>query len=553
MKVAGVEMCGDELWFADPTVRRQRREAVAEAHKEQKILVGQPADEVRRICPQDGRVLGAGGVLRLGGSHLGGYGESDVAYAYRQLSRALHPDKNPDLSMAPAAFHRLSEAAEELRQGLTEQRSVLQRLVVAMGGRATPEMLERPQEALFAEASRLLTAICGLAGEGKVPGPAHSRSVVAFGRSSIYHSSQPQALLSQWFQESNLLELYGTPAMRAAYDCAPKRHRAQMLCLLNRAVIAEAARCGGCVRNPWSAILQSFPELGIWRDFRDQLKQRVWTLDPADLAKMARETELAAAAALGGGEPEEKEKEKEKGGRSRSRKQRKEEKQDRSRSRRGSRNGSRRDSDPRLEPYKERERQRSIEWESRWVKCDDAVQVQEEPAKPDRDLKKAIAENPDTGQRACRWARKWRGALAGILPSGLEGAASSTDAELRKLVAALWKDVVSWAIKGGAGSEAERVLGLFRSDQQTSKLKADAPKDGEESKFEWSFVPASDLILVTGEGLVGITAEGVFADFPGGRRRLTFADCFKRPGEKSRKKAPLPPARSKWDMPAELS
>ena len=33
---------------------------------------------------QDGRVLGAGAVLRLGGAHLGGYGESDIAYAYRQ-------------------------------------------------------------------------------------------------------------------------------------------------------------------------------------------------------------------------------------------------------------------------------------------------------------------------------------------------------------------------------------------------------------------------------------------------------------------------------------
>ena len=35
--------------------------------------------------PQDGRVLGAGAVLRLGGAHLGGYGESDIAYAYRQV------------------------------------------------------------------------------------------------------------------------------------------------------------------------------------------------------------------------------------------------------------------------------------------------------------------------------------------------------------------------------------------------------------------------------------------------------------------------------------
>ena len=35
---------------------------------------------------EDGRVLGAGAVLRLGGAHLGGYGESDIAYAYRQVA-----------------------------------------------------------------------------------------------------------------------------------------------------------------------------------------------------------------------------------------------------------------------------------------------------------------------------------------------------------------------------------------------------------------------------------------------------------------------------------
>ena len=42
----------------------------------------------------------AGAVLRLGGSHVGGYGEPDIAYAYRHLSRALHPDKNPTVEDA---------------------------------------------------------------------------------------------------------------------------------------------------------------------------------------------------------------------------------------------------------------------------------------------------------------------------------------------------------------------------------------------------------------------------------------------------------------------
>ena len=86
------------------TISFRRHFKVADAHKEQKILVGLPSDEVVRICPeahsrdaqhiqysedivleQDGRVPFAGAVLRLGGAHLGGYGESDIAYAYRQV------------------------------------------------------------------------------------------------------------------------------------------------------------------------------------------------------------------------------------------------------------------------------------------------------------------------------------------------------------------------------------------------------------------------------------------------------------------------------------
>merc|ERR1719264_1148547 len=137
LKLEHIEACGDEAWFADDSLRKALRESVTAAHAEQKILVGAPADEIRRICPSDGRILGAGGVLRLGGAHLGGYGEADVSYAYRQLSRALHPDKNPDVPEAPDAFKRLQEAADELRQGLAETRDVLKALCAALGGTAS--------------------------------------------------------------------------------------------------------------------------------------------------------------------------------------------------------------------------------------------------------------------------------------------------------------------------------------------------------------------------------------------------------------------------------
>lgn len=281
-KLDGIEACGDEPWFADTALRKALHDSVVAAHAEQKILVGAPADEIRRICPGGGRVILAGGVLRLGGAHLGGYGEADISYAYRQLSRALHPDKNPDILEAPNAFKRLSEAADELRQGLSEAREVLKAFCSAMGGVATPEMLERPQEALFAEATRLLYAVLALSGEGEVPGAALTRAVAAFTSSSAYYHCQAQVLLSEWYDQPRLLDCFAGMPLRTAYDCAPKRFRAQFLCALNRATLAEAKRQNDCVRGNWQAVMMQFPEMGLWRDLREKLRLRVWTRDDED-------------------------------------------------------------------------------------------------------------------------------------------------------------------------------------------------------------------------------------------------------------------------------
>ena len=102
--VEGVELFGDVPWFADSELRARLLEDVRQAHAAEKILVASPMEEIPRILPKSGQVLGAGAVLRLGGVHHGGYGESDINYAYRQLSRALHPDKNPGVEEAAIAF-----------------------------------------------------------------------------------------------------------------------------------------------------------------------------------------------------------------------------------------------------------------------------------------------------------------------------------------------------------------------------------------------------------------------------------------------------------------
>eukprot|EP00927_Polykrikos_kofoidii_P043854 TRINITY_DN37956_c0_g1_i1.p1 TRINITY_DN37956_c0_g1~~TRINITY_DN37956_c0_g1_i1.p1 ORF type:complete len:609 (-),score=126.64 TRINITY_DN37956_c0_g1_i1:127-1953(-) len=391
-KLPGIEMCGDEPWFADPKVRRMLQDKVIAAHAEQKILVGPPAEEMRRICPGNGRVLGAGAVLRLGGSVLGGYGEADIAYAYRQLSRALHPDKNPGIPLAADAFKRLTEAAEELRQGLIEARHLLKTLTEAVGGSVTEEMRERPQEALFAEASRVLSAVLGLAGEGEVPPAALARAAAAADASRRYYGCQAQALVSLWFETSHLLDCFSCVQLRTAYDCSPKHLRAQFLCAVSRVATAEEKRTGG-LRGIWQVILMQFPELGLWRDLRDKLRSRVWAAEKT----------------------------------------------------------------------------------SKW----DATSV---------------------SMTASSWARPWRDKIREQLSCvGIDEAVTVTSTEVRRLAVDIWKDFVDW----GRGEQVHRHLELFTGD---------ASVGASATASEWTFVPASDLFLVLGEGMVGLTAEGIFLE-----------------------------------------
>mmetsp|Transcript_6440 Transcript_6440/g.11188 ORF Transcript_6440/g.11188 Transcript_6440/m.11188 type:complete len:629 (+) Transcript_6440:94-1980(+) len=432
-KLPGIESCGDEGWFADLTVRRLLRESVVAAHAEQKILVGPPAEEIRRICPSGGRVLMAGAVLRLGGATLGGYGEADINYAFRQLSRALHPDKNPDIPEAPDAFRRLSEAADELRQALSEARTALKTLVQAMGGTATPEMLERPQEALFAEASRMLSAVIGLSGEGSATDEALRRALVSFSSSSSYHSANAQVLLAEWFENPTLLEFFASTTLRTAYDCTPKRFRAEFLCLLNRVTLVEAKRNQDCIRGTWQAIMMQFPELAMWREFRDKLTSRVWTAD---------------------GEAEE------------------------------------------AEPKKR----------SKW---DD--------------------KSPSTS----KWATKWRDVMRKMFPRGLDSALPCTDKEVRQLAAMMWAEVVTWA---RSEADLERHLQLF-TGEASSRLTAAKGTDAVEEPAEWGYVPASDIFLVVGDGIVGLTCEGIFAENPPGHDRLTLDEALHGPKKRERSRS----------------
>ena len=160
---------------------------------------------------------------------------------------------------------------------------------MALAGRScTPEMLERPQEAMFAEASRVLYSVATSSGEGHIDRQ-------ALNRAASVNSQKALQLTTSWFQKVQLLELYGHTQMRTAYDCAPKRYRAQFLCLINRLLLVESRHFGSHIRQPWEQIMKNFPELQLWRDFREQLLQHLWDnrRDPREVRSYADEARRA--------------------------------------------------------------------------------------------------------------------------------------------------------------------------------------------------------------------------------------------------------------------
>jgi len=384
----------------------------------------------------------------------------------------------------------------------------------------------------------------------------------------MYYPCQTSGLLADWFEKTHLLELYASVPVRTAYDCAPKRCRAQFLCLLNRAAIAEAKKFSDCVRGNWPVIMQTFPELGLWRDLRDAIHRRVWdtTGEPPEPEPAAAPAAVESARGSS---------------RSRSRKRSRSRRKSRSRSggegRKRGRNrfqdapdaeaaegGSKRDTWYTRDRerggdrgggggrYAEQDRQRDAAWDARWSTSDDpgydpsTVKSAgfKDKKQSGRDRKKAIETHPEQGWRACRWGRKWRGAIAAMLPSALDKAALHTDFQVRKLGAALWKDLAKWL----EGTDSERVLGLFRADNQTPKTFGWDTKNGEQPPAarglepgtpacDWSFIPVVDLIQVIGEGVVGSTTEGMFAANPLGHKRCTLAQCYKGKDYRNKRKA----------------
>jgi len=140
--------------------------------------------------------------------------------------------------------------------------------------------------------------------------------------------------------------------------------------------------------------------------------------------------------------------------------------------------------------------------------------------------RKKGAKDDEVEHAFSQWARRWRRMLRAVLPGGEAGTAASwSDPEVRKLCAALWRDFADpLGAETGAGSAAaRRCLALFRTEARGA---ADVAARRGSAPAEWAFVPAADLLLIVGEGLVGSTLEGVFADALPSQKRLPFASAI---------------------------
>jgi len=156
---------------------------------------------------------------------------------------------------------------------------------------------------------------------------------------------------------------------------------------------------------------------------------------------------------------------------------------------------------------------------------------EEEKKKKEEEEKK---KKEDAKPKASPWARWWREAMQSVFPLNTDDPLPLQDPEVRKFVAALWKDVTAWATE----QEIDSPLLLFRAEPsgRVDTTGAIHPRGPE---AEWALIPATDLLVTVGEGIVGVTVEGITANGPKGFLRETWEEAKTRLNKKRPKKEEL--------------
>lgn len=450
-------------------------------------------------------------------------------------------------------FQRFAAAAEKLPRAQHDAAAALQVLAAALSSDVNENMARKLPEALFSEASRLLFAIIGFTCEGTYPAALRGRMVARAAQSPTWPGVAPQALLGQWFNVPSLLTVFSGTAMREAFKAAQKRFRAQFLCALSRIAFLEVGqqevRQGRLLRMAWAKVLETFPEVAqvrailghirrrCWEDARDRSRSRSRSRerkkkgDPAQTAVppgcvrffvkgcgMLNEVHLETHFAKFGMVWEitilyDKKKQNSRGlafvtlkpeGVYKGKRNTKEMLRDWVLATTHIVGGLTLDvSEASEKPPEDEERKHEERVEERRrIRAERELRVVRATGVAAGVATAGTAGSAGTADNEERlllspWGKRWRQEIFERLPKDLEGPASWAHPRVTELCSSLWGEVVEHIARAGT-QEVQGALELF---------KAESPDE----EVQWAYLPGADVLLLVGDGIVGITAEGVFA------------------------------------------
>eukprot|EP00931_Biecheleriopsis_adriatica_P121539 TRINITY_DN9660_c0_g1_i2.p1 TRINITY_DN9660_c0_g1~~TRINITY_DN9660_c0_g1_i2.p1 ORF type:complete len:545 (-),score=112.45 TRINITY_DN9660_c0_g1_i2:74-1675(-) len=163
----------------------------------------------------------------------------------------------------------------------SEELASLKRITTMLGCELTEKMRRDPRTALFEEACRLLMAVLGFMCEGNVAPMLRSTVVTKGPFQPAFQGVVPHMMLREWFETNDsksLLSLFSQDCLRQAFEAAEKSRQAQFVTLLSRAASVEVLRPGmnSKLRAPWQKILDTFPEVLIFRALVTHVRLRCW-------------------------------------------------------------------------------------------------------------------------------------------------------------------------------------------------------------------------------------------------------------------------------------
>lgn len=435
------------------------------------------------------------------------------------------------------------EGLGSLVGGQPEVTVSLHTVATALGDEVNDEMVGRPLEALFTEAARLLGSILSFSCEGVASPLMRSRAFAGAMRSSQWRTMVPQVLIGQWFDTPFLVEqVFAGSALRSAVEMARGGLRAQFITFLARAAALEVMPPRGRpgqLRYQWSSVLALYPEVAAWRALIRHVRGRCWE-DVRDRSRSRsrsrnRKKEKAEKPSQGQGAsvPPGAVRFFVKGcggvedvqldcyfsyfGKVLECSVLRDKKTKRSRGMafvtlrpEGSYRGKRNTPDM-LRSWVLEQSSHHVGGQTLEVTEAEKKPVEDEERKREERVEERRKQREEKEQRHGRdaaaervvlspWAKRWRREMVDVLPQDAAGAASWSDPRVRTLSCALWREAAEYAARTG-DQEVAAALDLCR---------APAPSNSAAKAAEWSFVPGADMLMLVGEGLVGLTSEGVF-------------------------------------------